>query len=116
MTKVFLSIITTACLIWTGVLFAENQKPLKNDSQRLNNSIEQYQKKGYAILGPVQFLEKTNSQILFFRQPPVSYTRLRVVNLLGIATTIKRNNYAYVFTKNGNVVMIRLKKEFENEE
>ena len=116
MTKIFFTMITAACLIWTGGLFAETQNPFANDSKPLTKAMAQYHKKGYTSLGPVQYLERTKNQILFYRQPPMPYKRLRVENSLGIATTIKRLNYAYVFNKNGHVVMIRLEKEFENEE
>ena len=116
MTKIFFTLITAACLVWTGVLFAGPSNPGKEDSERLQSAIERYHKKGYTILGPVQYLGKTNKQINLYRQPPVPYTRLKVRNLMGIITTLKAQNYVYVFTKNSNVVLIRLEKEFENEE
>lgn len=115
MPKIFFTLITVTCLVWTGVLFAGTSDPGKDDSERLQNAIEGYHKKGYTILGPVQYLGKTNKQINLYRQPPVAYTRLWVENLQGETTTLKAQNYVYVFTKNGSVVLIRLKKEFENE-
>lgn len=116
MTKFFFTLITTVCLIWAGVLFAGPSKPVETDAERLQNAISGYHEKGYTILGPVQYLGKTNKQIHLYRQPPVPYTRLRVRNLLGLITTLKAQNYVYVFTRNSSVVLIRLEKEFENEE
>ena len=116
MTKTFFILITVASLVWTGVLFARPSNPGKNDAERLQSVIEPYHNEGYTILGPVQYLGKTNKQINLYRQPPVRYTRLQVRNLMGAITTLKAQNYVYVFTKNRSVVLLRLKKEFENEE
>jgi hypothetical protein len=116
MIKNHFMLITAACLVWTGVLFAGTSNPGENDSERLKGVIESYHKEGYIILGPVQYLGKTNKQIYLYRQQPVPYTRLRVRNLMGVITALKAQNYVYVFTKDSSVVLLRLEKEFENEE
>lgn len=116
MTKTFFILITAVSLVWTGVLFARPSNPGENDAERLQNVIEQYHNEGYTILGPVQYLGKTNKQINLYRQPPIPYTRLQVRNLMGEITTIRKHSYVYIFTKKSSVVLIRLKKEFENEE
>ena len=116
MIKIYFTLITAACLVWTGVLFSGTPIFNEADSERLENTIERYHQDGYTILGPVQYLGKTNKQINLYRQPSVPYTKLQVRNLMGVITVLKAQNYVYVFTKNRSVVLLRLEKEFENEE
>ena len=47
----------------------------------------------------------------FYRHPPIAYTRLRIIREIGVPTSVKRGDFVYVLSKEGRVVLIRIKKK-----
>ncbi|WDP88642.1 MAG: hypothetical protein HUN04_02355 [Desulfobacter sp.] len=107
MMKAFSCLLLLACLLAPAGLFAAN-----NDTAApITITLQKYKNDGYSILGPVQYLEKTKDSIVFYRHPPITYTRLRIIKPIGVPTSIKRGDVVYVLSKRGNVVLIRIKKK-----
>ncbi len=110
-----IQIIILICLLLAPVLQADPLKTRDKSAEALNNLLTEYQEQGYDVTGPVQFLEKTKKQIIFFRQAPVSFRRLSIISPDGRRAFLKRYDYVYVLSKEEKVVLIYLeKKETDN--
>jgi len=111
MNKLFLTIIIAAGLILPAEVLAGSSDLSKETPDPITITLAQYKVEGYSVIGPVQYLGKTKTEIFFYRQPSISYKRLRMIKPDGIATTVKREQFVYALSKHGKVVLIRINKK-----
>lgn len=108
MNKFFFTIIIAASLILPAEVLAGSSNFSKETPDPITITLAQYKVEGYSVIGPVQYLGKTKTEIFFYRQPSISYKSLRMIKPGGGATTVKREQFVYALLKNGKVVLIRI--------
>lgn len=100
-----------ACLLSPASTFAGTTTQDPDQLSPMAITLQGYRAEGYTVIGPVQYLDRTKGFISFYRQSPVAYTRLRVINAIGIPTSIKRGDFVYLLSKKGRIILIRLKQK-----
>lgn len=112
----WIQVLILICLIAVpGVQAGNPEKRQKNNSDPLAITLLEYEEKEYQMTGPVQYLGKTRKQILFYRHPPVTFTRLTMIVPGGKITVLKKYDFVYLLSKYKNIVLIRIeKKEADN--
>ncbi|MDY0361319.1 MAG: hypothetical protein RBR08_07690 [Desulforegulaceae bacterium] len=67
---------------------------------------------GYKIIaGPVQLLEKTKTELLFYRQKPVPYKNIRTIDVMENFKIIQKYDFVHILSNNGNIVLIYSERE-----
>jgi hypothetical protein len=111
MNKFFLTIIIAAGLILPAEVLAGSSNFLKETPDPITITLAQYKAEGYSVIGPVQYLGKTKTEVFFYRQLAITYKKLRMIKPEGVAITVKREQFVYALSKNDKVVLIRINKE-----
>lgn len=111
MNKLFLIIIIAAGLILPAEVLAGSSNFSKETPDPITITLAQYKGEGYSVIGPVQYLGKTKTEIFFYRQPSISYKKFRMITPDGVETTVRREQFVYALSKNGEVVLIRIDKK-----
>lgn len=99
------------CLIVVPGVQADSREKSGKKSDPLTITLLEYEKQGYQIIGPVQYLGKTNKKLLVFRHTPVTYTRLKTIAPDGKAIVLKKDDFVYLLSKRKNIVLVRIKKK-----
>lgn len=110
----WVQILILICLIAVPGVQAGNPENPGNDSDPLGITLLEYEKKGYQMIGPVQYLGKTKKQILFYRHPPVTFTRLTMIIPGGTTIVLKKYDFVYLLSKYENIVLVRIEKKEAN--
>ena len=110
----WIQVLIIICLIGVPGVQAGNSKKPENNSDTLDITLQEYEKKGYQMIGPVQYLGKTKQQILFYRHSPVTFTRLKMIVPGGKTITLKRYDFVYLLSKRKNIVLVRIEKKEAN--
>ncbi len=103
------------CLLAPVSLMAGDLNPDQDVASPIIITLTEYRELGYKVLGPIQFLGKGDGQIKLYRNEPVSYKRLDVINEFGEAWLVRKYNFVYVLSKDNHVVLIRLDKKEGND-
>ena len=98
------------CLLCATGIQADPLEVPDQTSDSLSILISTYQKKGYDVTGPVQYLKKTTHQIFFYRLDPISFKRLTIITPDGNKSFLKQYDFVYVLSKKGSVVLVHIKK------
>ena len=103
------------CLMVIPAAQARNaQKPGSNLTP-LAITLNAYEKKGFQVIGPVQYLGRTQKQVIFYRHPPVAFTRLETITPDGKSIVLKKYDFVYLLSERQNIVLVRIeKKEADN--
>lgn len=111
----WIQVLILICLIGVPGVQAGNSEKQQNASDTLDITLQAYDKKGYQMIGPVQYLGKTKKQLLFYRHSPVTFTRLKMIVPGGKTVVLKKYDFVYLLSKHKNIVLVRIeKKEADN--
>lgn len=111
MNKLFLTIIIAASLILPAEVLAGSSDILEETPDPITITLARYKAEGYSVIGPVQYLGKTETEIFFYRRSSISYKKLQMLKPDDVATTVKRKQFVYALSKNGKVVLIQIDKK-----
>ena len=101
-------IITLICLLCAADIQAAPLKTQDQESDTLSILLSEYQKKGYQITGPVQYINKSHRQVFFYLHVPVSFKKLTIITPEGKTSFLKKYDFVYVLSKKQTIVLIHL--------
>lgn len=104
-------LILLLCLALPGLSTALASEPVEQELPPLTRTIQQHVNEGYKVLlGPIQYLGKTESVISLYRHSPVAYSHLTVINQFGEPWFVREEDFVYILARNGRLVLIRIHK------
>ncbi|MCA1785268.1 MAG: hypothetical protein LC657_04705 [Desulfobacteraceae bacterium] len=104
------------CLLVPSALLSSPPEPESKLTTPLEDTLNDYLEQGYEVLlGPVQYLGKTDTSISLYRHPPIAYTKIDAINQFGEAWFVRDKDFVYVLSRKGHVVLIRMHEENKDE-
>lgn len=77
----------------------------------LLETLQAYVNNGYNVQGPVQYLGKTGKVINVYRQRPIAYDRIEIINQFREPWFVFEEDIVYILSKNGHIVLIRVHRD-----
>lgn len=107
-TKVITSLIFF--IIAQCAVFAGSHREIKRifKYKKLSQVLQQFQKKGYDVIGPVQVTKVRKNQIWFYNAPSIKAEHIMIVNEKGKPVRLEGNTFVYVIRKKGHVILIKI--------
>lgn len=103
------------CLLLSVVTLSAAPDTPKKVTTPFEDTVQSFLNNDYEMLmGPVQYLGKTDSSILLYRLPAVTYDRVDVINQFGEAWFLRKNDFIYILSKRGHLVLIRVHEKEED--
>ena len=114
MKRILYTALFLICLLAPVILPAEQSPADSEEMTEIEVLLNQYKEAGYKVLGPIQYLGKTSSSIEVYRHGKVSYNELDIIDKHGEKAFLKKNDIVYVLSKKGQVILIHLDMEEQN--
>ena len=115
MKKIIYTIFIVAFLLAPAGLLAIDSQSSPKQFRPIDITILKYKTDGYkVVVGPIQYLGKSDSQINLYGHKSVSFKRLDVVDETGAAWFVKKLDFVYILLKDSHVVLIRIKRKGVN--
>ena len=74
-------------------------------------TLKEYRDRGYKILGPFQYLGRSDGRIKLFRHGLVPYGIMDMIDEAGENIRLDQYEFVYVLSKDGHIVLLRVAKE-----
>ncbi len=109
-----INLIFLLCLmIMPGSLNAATPLESESDSP-LIDTVNTYISEGYEVLGPVQYLGQTGKSLNFYRQEPIAFESMKIINQFGENWFVRPEDFVYVLTKESHLILIRMQQKKED--
>ena len=106
-----------ALIILVFSSFSNAESKIKFKSKELPQILEQFIKKGYTIVGPVEVTGVTHDYVKFFHQSMIKKSKkIRIINKKGKHIRLHKGDMVYIIKKSKHVFIIKtLQKKAEDE-